>query len=40
MTYNTKLKGLFEILEKYNYHEIPMLIGGDFNLDLREMHRS
>lgn len=38
MAYSPKLKGLFKILEKYNNHDIPMLVGGDFNLDLRGPH--
>lgn len=38
ITYRPKLKGLFEIHEKSNYHEIPMPVDGDLNLDLREVH--
>lgn len=40
MVYIPKLKVLFEILEKYNYHEIPILVGGYLNLDLRKVHGS
>jgi hypothetical protein len=35
MAYGPKLKGMFEVFEKYNNHDLPMLVGGDLNLDLR-----
>lgn len=38
MAYSPKSKGLFEMLEKYNYHE--MLVVGDSNLDLRGVYES
>lgn len=38
--YCPKLKGLFETLKKYSYHEIPMLIDGYLNLDLRRVYGS
>jgi hypothetical protein len=38
MTYSAKLKRIFEVLEKYNNHDLLMLVGGDLHLDLRESH--
>jgi hypothetical protein len=29
---------MFEVLEKYNNQDLPMLVGGDLNLDLRGPH--
>lgn len=40
MAYSPKLKGLIEIPEKYNYHEIPTLVGEDLNFDVRVVHVS
>lgn len=37
MSSTPKLKGLFEIFEKYSYYEIPMLVGGGLNLDLHTL---
>jgi endonuclease/exonuclease/phosphatase (EEP) superfamily protein YafD len=40
MTYSPKLKGMFEVLEKYNNYDISMLVRGDLNLDLRGSHET
>lgn len=29
---------MFEVLKKYNNHDLPMIVRGDLNLDLRESH--
>jgi hypothetical protein len=29
---------VFNVLEKYNNHDLPMLVGADLNLDLRGSH--
>ncbi|CAI6350723.1 unnamed protein product [Macrosiphum euphorbiae] len=38
MAYSPKLKGIFEVLKKYNNHDLPMIVGGNLNLDLRGSH--
>lgn len=38
MAYSPKLKGMFEVLKKYNNHDLPMIVGGYLNLDLRGSH--
>jgi hypothetical protein len=38
MAYSPKLKGMFEVLKKYNNHDLPMIVGGELNLDLRGSH--
>ena len=38
IAYSPKLKGMFEVLKKYNNHDLPMIVGGDLNLDLRRSH--
>jgi hypothetical protein len=35
LAYSPKLKGLFEDLEEHRYYDLPIIMGGDFNLDLR-----
>jgi len=40
MAYSPKLKGMFEVHKKYNNHDLPMIIGGDLNLDLRGSRRT
>uniref|UniRef100_A0A2S2R201 Uncharacterized protein n=1 Tax=Sipha flava TaxID=143950 RepID=A0A2S2R201_9HEMI len=38
MAYSPKLKGIFEVLEKYINDDLPMLVGKNLNLDLRGSH--
>jgi len=40
MAYSPKLKGMFGVLEKYNNHNLPMIVDRDLNLDLRGSHET
>lgn len=35
MAYSPKVAGLFKVIDKYGYYKIPMILGGDVNIDLK-----